>query len=304
MFLALSGGARWVTQRDPQLLRIVLRSATARAAVRPRQSLVRDGAAECAPMTRVASDHPGLSRRRRDERSSIPRTAFVDDAVFLTKSGDLGVVLALDGVDYECLDPQQREAVTTRFEVALRLWDERTRLSQYVLKRNRVARADDAHPHPAVDALLRRRHAHLQAHQAALFTVSLYLVVLVEAEPSDDGLGESVATRALVSPSPRAASGSRRPARSCASTRTWSADGVQLRHKVDAFVQQLEDTVARACCRRRGVHVLPAPPELRRRTRPTACACVRTRSSTTTAATPRSSVIAPTCASTTITCAS
>src|ERR1700674_5078085 len=30
MFLALYPGARWVTQRDPQLLRIVLRSATAR----------------------------------------------------------------------------------------------------------------------------------------------------------------------------------------------------------------------------------------------------------------------------------
>ena len=30
MFLAMYLGARWVTQRDPQLLRIVLRSATAR----------------------------------------------------------------------------------------------------------------------------------------------------------------------------------------------------------------------------------------------------------------------------------
>ena len=30
MFVALSLTARWVTQRDPQLLRIVLRSATAR----------------------------------------------------------------------------------------------------------------------------------------------------------------------------------------------------------------------------------------------------------------------------------
>ena len=31
MFLALSATARWVTQRDPQLLRIILRSATARS---------------------------------------------------------------------------------------------------------------------------------------------------------------------------------------------------------------------------------------------------------------------------------
>src|SRR5207344_1240570 len=112
----------------------------------------------------------------------IPLYGFLDDGVFLTKGGDLGVVLALEGVDYECLDPQQREAVTTRFEVALRLWDERTRLYQYVLKRNRIARPDDTHPHPAVDTLLRRRHAYLHAQQAELFTVSLYLVVVVEAD--------------------------------------------------------------------------------------------------------------------------
>ena len=30
MFVAMYGAARWTTQRDPQLLRIVLRSATAR----------------------------------------------------------------------------------------------------------------------------------------------------------------------------------------------------------------------------------------------------------------------------------
>jgi len=35
MFLALAGVSRWVTQRDPQLLRIILRSATARARYDP-----------------------------------------------------------------------------------------------------------------------------------------------------------------------------------------------------------------------------------------------------------------------------
>src|SRR6202163_3311420 len=108
---------------------------------------------------------------------------FVDDAVFLTKGGDLGVVLSLRGVDYECLDPDQREAVTRRFEVALRLWDEHTRLYQYVLKRNRVALPDPSHAHPAVDALLRRRHAFLEATQADRYTVELYLVVLEESGP-------------------------------------------------------------------------------------------------------------------------
>ena len=95
--------------------------------------------------------------------SLINLYGFVDDGVFLTKGGDLGVVLALGGVDYACLDPDQREAVTRRFEVALRLWDEHTRLYQYVLKRNRIALPEASHPHPAVDALLRRRHAFLEA---------------------------------------------------------------------------------------------------------------------------------------------
>ena len=35
MFLALVSVSRWVTQRDPQLLRIILRSATARARYDP-----------------------------------------------------------------------------------------------------------------------------------------------------------------------------------------------------------------------------------------------------------------------------
>ena len=47
MFLALSLTARWVTQRDPQLLRIVLRSATARLRYDPGKvsyvTVTRDG---------------------------------------------------------------------------------------------------------------------------------------------------------------------------------------------------------------------------------------------------------------------
>ena len=167
--------------------------------------------------------------------------------MFLTKSGALGVVLALDGVDYECLDPQQREAVTTRFEVALRLWDERTRLSQYVLKRN-ARRAVPTTPiriPPSTRCSGAGRRTSRRTRRT-LFTVSLYLVVVVETEPSDDGLGESGATRSRVSRSP-----CRREWFSTARTivrldEDLDRRRVQLRHKVDAFVQQLEDTVAPA----------------------------------------------------------
>ena len=172
----------------------------------------------------------------------IPLYGFVDESVFLTKNGDVGMVLRLDGVDYECLDAGQREAITKRFEVALRVWDEHTRLSQYVLKRNRLAWPDVSHPHPAVDTLLRRRRAFLTSKAAELYTVDLYLVVLTEATQSPEHWRAHL----------------RRAWRAPAHTlREWLSsehtivrlDGDlrqrcrQLRHKVDAFVLQLEDTI-------------------------------------------------------------
>src|SRR5713226_7357470 len=46
---------------------------------------------------------------------------FLDDQVFLTKGGDVGVVLRVEGVDYECLDHKQTDSLTKRLESALRL---------------------------------------------------------------------------------------------------------------------------------------------------------------------------------------
>ena len=66
MFLALAG-ARWVTQRDPQLLRIVLRSATARPRYDPGQGLLRGGDSgvrvhdTCGPITRDYRDAGAMS---------------------------------------------------------------------------------------------------------------------------------------------------------------------------------------------------------------------------------------------------
>ena len=39
---------------------------------------------------------------------------FLDEEVFLTKGGDVGVVMRVEGVDYECLDHKQTDALTKR----------------------------------------------------------------------------------------------------------------------------------------------------------------------------------------------
>ena len=61
---------------------------------------------------------------------------FVDPHTFLTKSGDVGVILRVHGVDYECLDPNSLDTLTKRLESALKLFDENFRIYQYLFKRN------------------------------------------------------------------------------------------------------------------------------------------------------------------------
>ena len=46
---------------------------------------------------------------------------FVDDEVFLTKSGDLGIVFSIEGVDYECLDTKTVENLTRRLTASVGL---------------------------------------------------------------------------------------------------------------------------------------------------------------------------------------
>ena len=61
---------------------------------------------------------------------------FVADQVFLTKSGDLGVVIHVDGIDHECLDQNTLDNMTRRFEAAMRGFGEQYRIYQYLFKRN------------------------------------------------------------------------------------------------------------------------------------------------------------------------
>jgi type IV secretion system protein VirB4 len=167
---------------------------------------------------------------------------FVDDQVFLTKSGDLGVVLAIDGVDDQCLDPDQRETVTRRFEVALRVLDESMRLSQYVLKRNRVPVPHMPIADPAVDALIARRHHGLAQKGADLYAVALYAVLVAESRPRTAAWRHH-ARQLLTAPLTLV----RDQLSTQQTVRILEEEIAHLRqrllHKVDTFVAQLQDTI-------------------------------------------------------------
>ena len=108
----------------------------------------------------------------------IPLYAFVDDRVFLTKGGDLGVVLKVTGVDAECLDHEERDRISRRFDSALRLCDDHVRLLQYLIKRDHVTLPRTGHPTAAVQQLLHARADFLATDRAPLSSMDLYLVIL------------------------------------------------------------------------------------------------------------------------------
>jgi len=107
--------------------------------------------------------------------------SFIDEHTFLTKSGDLGVVLRVQGIDCECLDRSQVDAFARRFEAALRSLSDEFRLYQYLLKRNRPTIPHREYPDlPVVDRAIQGRMGFLQRKADSLYSVELYFVLMYE----------------------------------------------------------------------------------------------------------------------------
>jgi type IV secretion system protein VirB4 len=105
---------------------------------------------------------------------------FIDSNVFLTKTGDMGVVLEVRGVDYECLDGNALDGITKRLESALKLFDDKYRIYQYLFKRNNEAIPYKLYGKPIVDAAIKNRVAYFAGKSDTLFSLSIYYVILFE----------------------------------------------------------------------------------------------------------------------------
>ncbi|MGA9511769.1 MAG: hypothetical protein WBV55_24315, partial [Candidatus Sulfotelmatobacter sp.] len=62
---------------------------------------------------------------------------FWNETAFLTKSGDVGMVLSVPGVDYESLDRSEQEYAVKRLEAALKPFGPGFHVYQYLFKSNR-----------------------------------------------------------------------------------------------------------------------------------------------------------------------
>jgi type IV secretion system protein TrbE len=105
---------------------------------------------------------------------------FIDSNVFLTKTGDMGVVLEVHGVDYECLDGNALDGITKRLESALKLFDDKCRIYQFLFKRNNETIPYKLYGKPIVDAAIKNRIAYFAGKSDSLFSLSIYYVILFE----------------------------------------------------------------------------------------------------------------------------
>jgi len=117
---------------------------------------------------------------------------FISPHVFLTKSGEVGLILKLHGVDYECLDTSSLDGLTKRLESALRLFDENYRVYQLLFKRNRQRIPHSFCGKPVVDAAIRDRVAYFAERADNLFSLSIFYVVLCPALAARRSLSSAV----------------------------------------------------------------------------------------------------------------
>ena len=114
---------------------------------------------------------------------------FWDDTTFLTKTGDLGMILSVPGVDYESLDRAAQDYGVKRLEAALKAFDPDFHVYQYLFKSNRpnipFAHYDD----PIVEAAVEQRRNLFESKKDHLYQIEIFYVILIEGSRSKSGVG-------------------------------------------------------------------------------------------------------------------
>jgi type IV secretion system protein TrbE len=118
---------------------------------------------------------------------------FWDEQSFLTKSGDLGAVLKIGGIDYESLDHEGRDYAVKRLEAALLSLDDRARLYQILFRHNQPEIPHAEYDDPLVRVAVEQRAAFLKAKSDRLYSIEIFWVVMIDGSYRKTGLLHALA---------------------------------------------------------------------------------------------------------------
>ena len=174
---------------------------------------------------------------------------FWDETTFLTKSGDLGVVLRVGGVDHESLDSAEQEYAVKRLEAALRAFGPGFHVYQYLFKKNQPEIPFMEYEDPVVAAAVEQRRELFEEKSDRLYEIQIFYCILLEGSRSKTGVGTAM-TRLFSDPS--GAVGELQAQFSSNSMKTLlrsqiEKDWARLHQHVQAFVRQLADFVSIEC---------------------------------------------------------
>ncbi len=179
---------------------------------------------------------------------------FWNETAFLTKSGDVGMVLRVPGVDYESLDHSEQEYAVKRLEAALKAFAPGFHVYQYLFKSNRpeipFAKYDD----PVVEAVIDQRRQFFEAKRDHLYQVEIFYAIVLEGPRSKSGVG---AAFARLIHDPAGAISELRAQFTSNSMKTLLRSQIEdalarLEQKVQAFSRQLADSMQIEVLNRQG----------------------------------------------------
>jgi type IV secretion/conjugal transfer VirB4 family ATPase len=124
--------------------------------------------------------------------SHINLYGFWNQTTFLTKSGDLGVVLPIPGVDYESLDHGEQEYAVKRLEAALKAFGPGFHVYQYLFKQNRPEIPFATYDDPVVEASIDQRRQFFETKRDRLYQIDLFYCILLEGARSKTGVAAAI----------------------------------------------------------------------------------------------------------------
>jgi type IV secretion system protein TrbE len=118
---------------------------------------------------------------------------FWNETAFLTKSGDLGMVLSIAGVDYESLDHAEQEYAVKRLEAALKLFGPGFHVYQYLFKSNRPEIPFADYDKPLVQEAVDYRRQFFREKADHLYQIEIYYCIVLEGARSKSGVSAALA---------------------------------------------------------------------------------------------------------------
>ena len=118
---------------------------------------------------------------------------FWNQGIFLTKSGDLGLVLKVRGVDYESLDQKAQEYAVKRLEAAMKVFGPGFHVYQYLFKTSRPTIPFQTYGDPIVNAAVEQRKEFFAQKLDCLFDVEIFYAVVIEGARSKTGITAALA---------------------------------------------------------------------------------------------------------------